>query len=158
MVFVLPLNNKEKQMNLTLKIAFLALLSVLFLSGCAKEVLEPAGDVSLKNTYWKAVEIKGEKALVADNQQETHIVLQEDGRIVGSDGCNRMFGTYAIKNETITFSHLASTRMMCAEGMAQADAFSMALGEVTHFTLLEENLTFKNEKGDAVLAFVAVYL
>ncbi|MBN2965600.1 META domain-containing protein [Sulfurospirillum sp. T05] len=144
-------------MRLTIKIAFLALLSVLFLSGCAKEALEPAGDVSLKNTYWKAVEIKGEKALVADNQQETHIVLQEDGRIVGSDGCNRMFGTYAIKNETITFSHLASTRMMCAEGMKQADNFSVALGETSHFTLWGEALTFENERGEVLLRFMAVY-
>jgi heat shock protein HslJ len=53
-----------------------------------------------------------------------------DGRVTGSDGCNRISGTAVIADDTITFGPLAATKMACP-GVEGTDAVHEALtGEV----------------------------
>ncbi|NLC35131.1 MAG: META domain-containing protein, partial [Alcaligenaceae bacterium] len=52
----------------------------------------------------------------------------------GSDGCNRLIGSYEISGEGIRFSQLGSTRMACQpDTMKQADAIGRQLATVRSF-------------------------
>lgn len=42
-----------------------------------------------------------------------HVILSDDGRIAGSDGCNRMMGDWEIDDGVITFGPIATTMMYC---------------------------------------------
>ena len=41
------------------------------------------------------------------------LVLAEDGTLTGTDGCNRLTGTWELDDGTIDFGDLAATRMFC---------------------------------------------
>lgn len=58
-----------------------------------------------------------------------------DGRIAGSNGCNRLMGGYTITGEGMTFSQLGSTRMACAaDVMKQASVVDEYLSSVRGFS------------------------
>ncbi|MGW9630062.1 META domain-containing protein [Agromyces sp. NPDC055520] len=44
---------------------------------------------------------------------EPSLVLGDDGSLTGTDGCNRLTGTWTAEAETVTFVDVASTRMLC---------------------------------------------
>ncbi len=48
-----------------------------------------------------------------DKAGEPSLALWEDGRVSGSDGCNRLMGTWHREGERIVFGPLASTMMYC---------------------------------------------
>jgi heat shock protein HslJ len=64
-------------------------------------------------------------------------------QVTGSGGCNRYGGSYAIEGDTITFSEIASTLMLCADEAVgqQETAFFEALGSATRYELTDEGLT-----------------
>lgn len=39
--------------------------------------------------------------------------LNPEGRLDGTDGCNRLFGAWELQDDTVVFLEVASTRMMC---------------------------------------------
>lgn len=39
--------------------------------------------------------------------------LNPDGRLDGTDGCNRLFGSWEAHEATVVFLEVASTRMLC---------------------------------------------
>lgn len=41
------------------------------------------------------------------------LVLNEDGTVSGTDGCNRILGEYSYENETVVFGNLATTMRFC---------------------------------------------
>lgn len=49
----------------------------------------------------------------ADAQQEPSLTFAEDGSVSGSDGCNRLMGSWTADGDTVDFAPLASTRMAC---------------------------------------------
>ncbi|MGK9147375.1 META domain-containing protein [Plantibacter flavus] len=57
---------------------------------------------------------------------EPHLIFSEDGRVSGSDGCNRLAGSWKATGDTIVVSDVASTLMACPDvdtwlsGIAQA--------------------------------------
>lgn len=62
-------------------------------------------------TESSAVEAEGTWGVEA--QGEPHLVLAEDGRVSGSDGCNRLTGTWELVEDQVALSPLASTMMAC---------------------------------------------
>ena len=49
----------------------------------------------------------------AATADEPSLVLGDDGALTGTDGCNRLIGTWTAEADTVTFVEVASTRMMC---------------------------------------------
>ncbi|NHB85589.1 META domain-containing protein [Tessaracoccus sp. HDW20] len=39
--------------------------------------------------------------------------LAEDGRLTGTDGCNRLMGGWSLEGDTVHFERIASTMMFC---------------------------------------------
>jgi heat shock protein HslJ len=102
---------------------------------------------------------KGNAAVVrSQNQSEPHIVLHGDYRLTGSDGCNRMAGSYRLEGNTISFSQTASTMMACPEGMEQEQRFRNALISVAGYRIKGQHLEFLDTQGAMLVRFEAVAL
>jgi heat shock protein HslJ len=50
-----------------------------------------------------------------DANGEPSLVLTNDGKLTGTDGCNQLSGSWSEDDGTITFGELASTRMFCED-------------------------------------------
>lgn len=73
----------------------------------------------LLNTYWKLILINDTEVTVAENQREPHIIFNAESRVSGSDGCNRIMGSYLLDGDKLTLDEMAGTKMACAEGAEQ---------------------------------------
>ncbi|MGM8851434.1 META domain-containing protein [Salinicola halophyticus] len=152
-----------------------ALAATLAISGCATNPggsdtqavadSQAAGDSqaaseALVGTYWKLITLDGTPVAVADNQREAHLVLDGQGRVTGSTGCNRLMGSYMLEADALTFSQLASTRMACpAEMMALEQAWLAALSDTAHYSISGQRLVLEdaNEQPLAELKVNALY-
>ncbi len=92
------------------------------------DVLPSTPDASLQGTYWKLTELGG-LALppIAAQAPEAHIVLLAEGRVAGSDGCNRMMGSYTIEAAQLWFERLGGTKIACPTASGTHTAFVRAL-------------------------------
>lgn len=79
-----------------------------------------------------------------------------DQNLSGTDGCNRLVGSYQIKNQQIQFQNLVSTRMMCQDNMQQANQFNQALTKVAAYQVYGSSLRLLDRYGNVVLLFHAV--
>jgi copper homeostasis protein (lipoprotein) len=74
----------------------------------ARFVTEP-----FENTYWKLTLLNGSAVVRIERRSEAHLLFQGEGRLAGSDGCNRLFGRYSLQGETIVFGQMGGTTMAC---------------------------------------------
>ncbi len=66
--------------------------------------------------YWKLAVIFGDPVVWNENfNQEPYLILKTEGnRVIGSDGCNRLMGSYELKKGNhLSFSEIGSTKMAC---------------------------------------------
>jgi len=112
----------------------------------------------LLNTYWKLILINDTEVTVVDNQREPHITFNAEGRISGSDGCNGVMGSYLLEGDKLTLGEMAGTRMACAEGMEQSQAFNEALTKVASYTVHSDQLELRDATGLVLARFKAVAL
>lgn len=121
--------------------SFFLLLS---LTGC----FDAEAPIVLKNTHWGLTEIKGETSENAEHQPEAHLVFHlNDKSFHGSDGCNRINGTYIHEKDHFSFNNVISTRMYCKEGMDQAQYFVEQLEKVNGAKIIDNIfILFRNNK------------
>ena len=129
--------------------------SVFFL-GCTtpntNETIKP--NVSLTNTYFKALSLNGAKAEVFE--KEAYIRFDTKDAITGYLGCNGFFGSFTTQDKNISFENVGSTKMMCPN-MKTEDAFVNALQNTKTYEIKGETLNFFDEKGQKISTFEAVY-
>jgi putative lipoprotein len=114
---------------------------------------------SLVNTYWKLVRLADAAVEVTDEQREPYFVLHsEERRVGGYSGCNRLTGSYALSESTLTFSQLGGTMMACTEGMELERAFLDALRKAARFRLEGETLELYDASGVSLALFESRYL
>jgi heat shock protein HslJ len=102
----------------------------------------PASDVT--EIYWKLTELEGESAAPVSGRAEPHIQLsRNEARVVGSTGCNRVFGGYSLAADSIRFAQLGTTRMACVDPALsrQEQRFLAALQAAERFTVSGDVLT-----------------
>jgi copper homeostasis protein (lipoprotein) len=110
----------------------------------------------LENTYWKLTRLGEEPVVVELDQSEPHLVLRSgDGRVAGSDGCNRVMGSYTIDGTAIDFGEMATTMMACPDGMETGARFTEALAAAESFRLLAHHLELIDRDGGTVARFEA---
>lgn len=119
---------------------------------------QPPSLAALKNTYWRLSLIESRLAERWPNQPEPHLVLHEDGRLAGADGCNRVIGTYELDGPSLRFSRVGTTRMACAQGMEQAEHFGRVLDEVNRYRIVGQYLEMLGPEDRVRLLFEAVPL
>lgn len=112
----------------------------------------------LLNTYWKLILLNDTEIIVSENQHEPHITFNAENRISGSDGCNRMMGSYLLEGDKLTLGEMAGTKMACAEGAEQTQAFNEALTKVAAYSVHGDQLELRDATGLVLARFKAVAL
>ncbi|MHA7852411.1 META domain-containing protein [Roseovarius sp.] len=99
-----------------------------------RELRGCGGDpASLLSGEWQ-IEDVADMGVVDDAQAE--ITLSRAGRLAGSTGCNRFFGTYDLTGEGLSFGPVGSTMMACPDAlMMQERRIFDALKQVRRFDL-----------------------
>jgi heat shock protein HslJ len=107
----------------------------------------------LAGTGWLLTSLNGQDAPA---EPAISLTFDAEGRVSGSDGCNRYNGQATIEDTTLTFGLLASTRRACPGPiMEQARAYQTALSQTTSFALAEEQLTLLDADGQPLAVFAA---
>jgi len=131
-----------------------ALLAALVsLAACATPVADTPV-ISLTSTPWMLVSLAGTSV---DTQARPATLVLEAGneRIHGHAGCNRLSGSYALDEGQLEFSRLITTKMACAQGMEQEQAFIAALAATATYRLEQGRLTLLNTDGDVLAVLMA---
>jgi putative lipoprotein len=116
------------------------------------EKTPPSSPASLQGTEWRAQQIEGRKVL--DIVQST-LSIEAGGRISGSAGCNRYFGTASVKDGVISVGPLGATQMACVpEQMEQEKRFLDALGKTSGFRVDEGQLVLLDKAGSPLMQLV----
>jgi putative lipoprotein len=107
----------------------------------------PKPEASLKNTYWKIIEINGQSATLGAGQRELNMALTEEGRQArGFSGCNKFTGRYEMNDNQLQFIQMASTNMACMTGMEQERRFLDALMRTKKFSINGESLSLYDDE------------
>jgi heat shock protein HslJ len=133
-----------------LALGVLALGGLVAGRGTMASAAEPA---SLDGTAWVLTGLPGH-TLVPDSS----VTLQfSEGRLSGSDGCNRYAGSYSVKNSVLAVApNLASTQMACMPDInAQAQAYIAALTGAKSYRIDGERLDLLAANGKASATFAA---
>jgi len=116
---------------------------------------------SLGETYWKLIELNGHPVgpHPGGKGREAHMILKNAGsRVEGSGGCNRFFGSYALKpGNRIRFYGLGSSMMACP-GMDSEAAFFRVLETADSYALDGDRLQLHKARMAPLARFEAVYL
>lgn len=116
-------------------------------------------DTNLVEKYWKLTELNGNPVEAADSGRgEAHIIFRIEGnRFNGNAGCNRMMGSYQIREDgKISFSQAASTKMMCLN-MDVEHQFLQVINTADGYAVQADTLTLTKEN-EPLARFVVVYL
>ncbi|MDN4613599.1 META domain-containing protein [Leifsonia sp. F6_8S_P_1B] len=81
-----------------LAVPFAAAALLAALAGCAT----PGGETAAFTGTW------GSSA-----SGQPNLTIEDDGKVSGTDGCNRLTGTGTVSGDTFRFGNLASTMMAC---------------------------------------------
>ena len=113
--------------------------------------------IPIAGTHWRAVELAGKRVPKLPAGSEPHLVFDATGRLAGSDGCNRVIGSYEVAADAITFEQMAGTRMACVdETVTQIEAaFDAALKQAATFRVAGDRLELLNSAGERVARFEA---
>ena len=124
-------------------------LTVLALSACSANSADP----SLAGTTWKLVSYGPVEAQTsAADGIDTQIDFSTDGKVSGTVGCNRFSGSYAEKEDQITFGPLMATKMACPDlPMTQESVAFGVLAGTVKMELEQKQLTLYSEDGKLML-------
>jgi heat shock protein HslJ len=109
----------------------------------------------LEKTYWRAIELGATLVTSKDPKREAHLILDAAGRVSGSDGCNRVTGSYQLKGGALTFGQLAGTRMACPDTGETERAFHAALANVKRYGIASNHLDLFDAAGKRLARFEA---
>lgn len=116
-----------------------------------------AATTTLDNTYWKLLTLNGKA--VAPMDKEPHIVLQSQGKLVGSGGCNRLMGSWKQEGAKLHIGQVAGTRMACRGAAATTEiAMLKMLERVAGWRIHGEQLELLDAKGKLLAQWKAVAL
>ncbi len=108
----------------------------------------------LIGTHWKLILLQDTE--VADTAQAPYLVLGADARLSGSDGCNKMMGSYKLAHDTLSFGELASTRMACPDDANLSGGFNQALQNTRKYSVHADQLVLQDDSGLQLARFQAV--
>ena len=135
--------------------AHVALASLLALSVVTITAESPAGGTPLEGTYWQAIELDGTPTPAQDLRREAHLLFQAGGWLSGSDGCNRIIGSYQLNGDAVSFVHRLSTQTACVDAEESERGFRAALEKAARLTRAGDRLELFDATGKRVAAFTS---
>lgn len=111
----------------------------------------------VENINWTLVEFDG-KPVPENVSGKIHVLLsKEDTKLSGSNGCNRLMGSYTISNGTqISFSRIATTKMACQNEGWDETKFNQMLETANNFTISGNKLMLNVGRRSPLAVFVKV--
>ncbi|GGC52711.1 META domain-containing protein [Hoyosella rhizosphaerae] len=121
--------------------------------------VEAMPDRPLQGTEWVLRSIITSDSVMSSraiDESEPLLLIDSDGQVSGSTGCNRMNGSASINGDEIRFSPLATTRMACIDDRDEVErAVLSVLSETNVRASIEaDTLTLMTEAGNG-LTYVA---
>jgi heat shock protein HslJ len=110
----------------------------------------------LLNTYWKLALINETEVAATDSVRAPHLIFNSENRVSGSDGCNRLMGTYLLEGNKLNLGEIAGTKMACEENTEQSAAFHAAMKNATTYTLHGDQMVLSDASGIVIARFKAV--
>ena len=110
----------------------------------------------LEKTYWKATELDGKPVSAAQSTRKVHIILGGSGRVGGSDGCNRIVGSYTLTGDGIKFGALAGTQMACPDSADTERGLRKALSGAARWSIAGDRLDLLDATGGRLAQFEAL--
>ncbi len=105
----------------------------------------------LMGPVWLAVDIQG--GGVIGNALST-VRFDAGGKVSGSGGCNRLFGTVTVAGNSLAFGGIGTTRMACPPAVMQQESkFLNALGAARTFRFTGPNLELYDAAGAKLVRF-----
>jgi heat shock protein HslJ len=82
-------------------------------------------------------------------------VFEEDGRVIGSAGCNTYFARYNLTGNQLSISTIGTTKMNCGTPgvMEQENTYLALLGKVTTFTIEGERMSVADAGSATLLSY-----
>lgn len=113
----------------------------------------------LRNTYWKLTYLSDIPAQRAERQREAHLIFADnDMRVFGSGGCNRISGSFELNGDRLRLGRMAGTMMACRDGMGQEQRFLQSLTKVERYRVSGGHLELLDSSGAVLAQFEAVAL
>jgi uncharacterized lipoprotein YbaY len=126
----------------------------------APALSESAPKATLRNTYWKLVELGGTAhSMLPGQRREVRITLSSSGlRLFGFSGCNALEGRHEVEADAVRFTLAPGTPVRCTPALDQLEARLLdALRGTERYRIEGEGLTLLG--GGQILArFQSVYL
>ncbi len=117
----------------------------------------PASSAKLTGVKWRLTMLNEKPYDASAGAEQPSLQFSEqDGRVSGNSGCNRVTGGYTVDADQLRFGKLVMTKRACLKGMAIEREFAKALEEAQRHTLSNNKLTLYSGDGRAVAAFQAV--
>src|SRR5690606_28765634 len=107
----------------------------------------------LQNQTWIATQIGNTEIKTAPTAPHLPS-LQFDAstqRVSGSDGCNRVMGSYTAGKDTLNLSQMATTRTACMHNDQLDQKFNEALAKVTHYQVFGKTLKLLDRHGNVLI-------
>ena len=110
----------------------------------------------LQSKTWYLTQIgHTEIKTTADRNTPTLQFDQSTQRLSGSDGCNRIMGSYTAGRDTLTLGPVASTRMACLNNGNIDQQFNEALAKTANYQAYGKTLKLTDRHGNVVLQFTS---
>jgi len=130
------------------KIVTIFFVLVFIVSACS--VKEKTTSLALNDTHWVLEQINGQPVM---NDNLPTLSFRGDQEVGGNASCNAFFGTYVLKDDTVTITGLDHTEMGCVGVMDQETAYLAALESAKTFRIEDGKLLLINATGDIILMF-----
>ncbi len=142
-------------------LTYFSMIGLSFLLACAggskssQAINTEKPTAPLTNSYWSLIEIQNKKFTPENEQKQVYIVFDDDGKLKGFMGCNRVMGSYTHDSQMINFEGLASSKMFCSNMSTENKLIQILNKEVNY--LIRENrlLLIKEEKTVAIFEIQA---
>lgn len=120
-----------------------------FLASCGAHMKNKQFKSTYMNKKWELTNL-GQKE--TSSNRPIYLDLSENGKVSGFIGCNRLTGTYIIKNDDqIEFSQLGTTRMACGiEEMELESQLLEQLSVTNNFIIENGTLQLGNGRSSAI--------
>lgn len=138
--------------KLHLPLAALALGVVLSANTCSDKDGGKAGvSVDMIKGKWVLQSLEGNPVQMPEGIELPYLSIDSTGEnLSGYGGCNRIFGTMKVSNDSISFPGLAATRMYCEATQKIENSFLEVLNATRTYTLKNDELVLMGGKELAV--------
>lgn len=113
-----------------------------------KKVKQEVVITELFGTNWNLIKINASKPKLTSTENKISLLLtQEPMNFAGFSGCNRYFGKYSVKKNTIKFFEAGSTMMACPdEDMTLERNYITALSKINNYIIKSDTLFLRNNE------------